>query len=135
MGGRTGFGTCSPHPELCGFDYRPRVGQLGCSEQTGEGEKSSSRSPAAHKTHCGGEWQKGMQEMHDASPSLVQLNLSLNSAVCGPPGIVLELLAMLGKNRLLCVELSPLKPAECGRRSPPRPAAADGAFRRGKSTL
>lgn len=57
MGGRTGFGTCSPHPELCGFDYRPRVGQLGCSgcsEQTGEGEKSSSRSPAAHKTHCGG---------------------------------------------------------------------------------
>lgn len=127
MGGRTGFGMCSPHPEPHGFDYRPRVGQLGCSgcsEQTGEGEKSSSRSLAAHKTYQRGGQQKGMQEMHDAFPSLVQLNPSLNSAVRGPPGIVLELLAMLGKNRLLCVELSLLKPAECGCRCPPAPCSS-----------
>lgn len=70
-----------------------------------------------------------MQETHDAFPTPVQLNPNLNSAVRGPPGIILELLAMLGKNRLLCVELSPLNPAECGRCSPsPRPAAADGGF-------
>lgn len=57
----------------------------------------------------------------------IQAGLWLTSVARGPRGMISELLAMPGKNQLLCVNLSLLNPAEHSRRRSPslHPAAAD----------